>query len=87
VQASDPRTGAARRRYRARAARGRGPCWICGEAIDYTLRFPHPRSFSAHHVQSIGRGGHVDGRTVPTHLRCNQQLGDRELVDRTSRDW
>jgi hypothetical protein len=25
-------------------------CWLCGGAIDYRLRFPHPRSWSLDHA-------------------------------------
>jgi hypothetical protein len=42
-------------RYRAQHHRnpdgGTGePCWLCCEAIDYTLKFPHPRSWLLDHV-------------------------------------
>ena len=28
-------------------------CWLCGEPIDYGLRFPHPRSWSLDHMVPI----------------------------------
>lgn len=40
MRGDDPRTGAARRRYRDRAAQSRGPCHLCGRPIDYSLRAP-----------------------------------------------
>jgi 5-methylcytosine-specific restriction endonuclease McrA len=29
------------------------PCWLCGEPIDYRLKFPHPRSWSLDHAIPI----------------------------------
>jgi hypothetical protein len=44
--------------YRAKHHRNKDgttgePCWIYGEAVDYRLRFPHPRSWSLDHVVPI----------------------------------
>jgi hypothetical protein len=48
------------------------PCWLCGEAIDYRLKFPHPRSWSLDHAipvkdnpalllnSSVFRSSHLD---------------------------
>lgn len=29
------------------------PCWLCGEPVDYRLKFPHPRSWSLDHAVPI----------------------------------
>ena len=67
---------------RARARLLRAPvltCWICGEEIDKTLKFPDPMSFSADHLDPVARGGRNDGTLLPAHLRCNasRQADDR----------
>lgn len=46
------------------------PCALCGQPIDYTLRSPHPGSFSAHHTTDDKRGP-----IVASHRLCNEQAG------------
>lgn len=58
-------------RRRAAALRAEGlPCAICLMPIDYTLRSPHPYSFTAHHLTPD-----KDGPIVPACRRCNEQAG------------
>lgn len=45
-------------------------CCLCGQAIDYTLRGPHPRSFTAHHLTRDKRGP-MDA----AHRVCNERAG------------
>lgn len=57
------------------------PCFLCGQPIDYTLKWPDPGSFSADHIKPWIR--HVElrldpGNVVSAHLRCNQSKGDSE---------
>lgn len=90
MPAGDPRSGPQWREAKSKCRARGGPCRICGESIDYQLAFPHPRSFSAHHVIPIARGGapYDQSNLVPAHLRCNQDLGVRDMPgDHTSRDW
>lgn len=56
----------------------RGPCYHCGQAIDYKLQWPDPGSFSADHL--LSRIKHPEladdpGNLVASHLRCNQSKG------------
>lgn len=55
------------------------PCAICGMAIDYSLNYPHPESFSVDH--RIPRSQRPDlaedpGNLQASHLRCNQGKSD-----------
>jgi 5-methylcytosine-specific restriction endonuclease McrA len=70
-------TGAYQRARRELAALGL-PCWICRRPIDYTLKFPHPRSFSVDHVIELDRGGDLTdpANLRPACLRCNIQRGN-----------
>jgi hypothetical protein len=50
------------------------PCWLCGEAIDYRLKFPHPRSWSLDHAVPVSDNpalmlNHLNFRSA--HLDCN----------------
>lgn len=64
-------------RLRAKAEASGAPCAFCGGAIDYALRPPHPRSFSADHVTPLSRGGQLMGELRPAHLFCNASAGGR----------
>lgn len=81
-----------RQRVTAHVRARHRPCCICGEAIDYSLRFPNPRSFSVQHV--ISRKVRPDltfdvANCDAAHLDCNQSLGtDPAITERvTSRRW
>jgi hypothetical protein len=49
-------------------------CWLCGQPIDYRLKFPHPRSWSLDHIVPV-----KDSPTLmlnssnfrSAHLDCN----------------
>jgi hypothetical protein len=62
-------------------------CWICGQWIDYTLKFPDPFSASGDHITPLSRGGHVRGEVAPAHLRCNQRRGRKMPPVKHGRDW
>ena len=69
------------RRYRReRAAVLAGPivCWLCGDPIDKSLKWPDPMSASADHQTPWVQGG-SDGRAnlKPAHLGCNSRRGKR----------
>jgi 5-methylcytosine-specific restriction endonuclease McrA len=70
----------------ARVRAERRPCWLhahglCkynGAPIDYTARFPHPRSFSADHIIPTNAGGRDTYRNCgASHLRCNTARHDQ----------
>lgn len=71
----DPRDHRAYRAARAKLRKQARVCAICGKPIDLSLEYPNPLSWSAHHVDPIGKGGDVLGKLVAAHLTCNQQLG------------
>jgi len=51
------RNTATRDRDRARIARDKPACHICGQAIDYTLPHLDPWSFVVDHVMPLAKGG------------------------------
>jgi hypothetical protein len=56
-------------------------CWLCGEPIDYRLRFPHPRSWSLDHVIAVTENAALalnPGNFRSAHLDCNnhRQTGE-----------
>ncbi|WNM72858.1 HNH endonuclease [Arthrobacter phage RedFox] len=71
----------------------RDPCWLCGEAIDYTLTKDDGRSFSADHVKPWST--HPELREDPAnyraaHLICNQKRSNGEApagLGFLSRNW
>lgn len=79
------------RRNRATLKAKRLPCHLCGQPIDYSLEYPHPRSFSADHADPVARGGDNHGELLPAHLDCNKKRGKRRREDvsilKTSRQW
>lgn len=51
------------------------PCWICGQAIDYTLDYRQPMSFTADHIHALKDGGKLNGEMRPAHRSCNSRRG------------
>ena len=53
-----------------------GRCGVCGEFIDLTFAWPHPRSLTHDHVIPVSRGGeHSYANAQPAHWRCNELKG------------
>lgn len=84
--------GAARRRVTEVVKARRSSCCICTEAIDYSLNWPNPRSFSVQHLQS--RKARPDLifdllNCEAAHLDCNQSQGAEPIITErvTSRRW
>jgi 5-methylcytosine-specific restriction endonuclease McrA len=53
-------------------------CWLCGEAIDYRLKFPHPRSWSLDHLIPIADNPRLllePNNLRSAHLDCNRHRG------------
>lgn len=78
---------ARRRKVRARLRRcGDHVCWICGEPIDMTLRFPHPKSWSVDEYVPRSRGGsqYDYDNLCEAHLVCNERRGNRMPNERES---
>jgi hypothetical protein len=79
------------RRNREALRAKRLPCWLCGKPIRYDLKPPEFSSFSADHVDPVGRGGHNHGELRAAHLGCNKRRGKKSReasgILRTSREW
>lgn len=92
------RSTTTRDRHRAYLRRGKPPCSLCGEDIDYTLRSPDPMSFEVDHIIPLAKGGtdELDNKQ-PSHRDCNRRKADRtaeEMAQQsgprtyvTSRTW
>lgn len=61
-----------RDRDRARIASTQPACAICGNPINYTLKWPDPMCFVVDHINPIKRGGidHISNKQA-THNTCN----------------
>jgi 5-methylcytosine-specific restriction endonuclease McrA len=66
------RNSATRDKHRARIARDKPACHICGGAIDYTLPHLDPMSFEVDHVKPLAKGGTdtLDNKKA-AHRSCN----------------
>uniref|UniRef100_A0AAU8B4B0 Endonuclease n=1 Tax=Dulem virus 32 TaxID=3145750 RepID=A0AAU8B4B0_9CAUD len=67
-----------RDRHRAHIARGKPPCAICGQPIDYTLKWPDLWCFVVDHIVPVIKdGADVLGNKQAAHNHCNRQKSDR----------
>jgi 5-methylcytosine-specific restriction endonuclease McrA len=83
------RDSATYRRQRRLVKRDQSVCGICGGPIDPGLEYPHPGSWTLHHILPIALGGSLSDRAnmVAAHKRCNEQHGDgRRRKPRTKGD-
>lgn len=72
------RNTATRDRHRAAIAQGKPPCGICGQPIDYTLKWPDPKCFVVDHIVPINRDGlDILANKQAAHRDCNRTKGDR----------
>lgn len=56
-------------------------CGICGNPVDFSLRYPNPLSPCVDHIIPIAKGGHpsdIDNLQL-AHWTCNRQKSDRLL--------
>ena len=61
-------------RFRARHRAIEAACALCGEPIDYTLKWPDKRSFVVDHITPIDKGGaHSFENTQAAHASCNSR--------------
>lgn len=72
------RNTATRDRHRATIARGKPPCALCHEAIDYSLPHTDPRSYVVDHIVPLDRGGPdtLDNKQ-PAHRDCNRTKSNK----------
>lgn len=71
------RRGRPWRELRARVLAEESTCWLCHQAIDPAVTYPHPLSGSADHVVPLVAGGApLDrGNVRAAHLKCNRDRG------------
>jgi len=75
------RSGGRWRDLKANQRAKRLPCWICQQAIDYRLHYPHEDSFSVDHFKHRSTHPHLaedPANLRSAHLRCNKSRGDRD---------
>lgn len=73
------RSTALRDKHRTIIAKGKPPCALCGDAIDYTLPYMDPDEFVVDHIVPLNRGGRDDdiSNKQAAHRRCNRAKSDR----------
>ena len=86
-----PKSWAYRQR-RTQMLRANPVCWICGEAIDLTLKYPDPMSGTLDHILPVSKGGlDFASNLKPAHAHCNIKRQDKDATEvaplNTSRDW
>ena len=75
------RNDALRKKHRAMIARSKPACHICGQPIDYTLRYPEPMCFVVDHVVPLKRGGpDTLANKRAAHHACNSKKRAREYA-------
>jgi hypothetical protein len=61
------------------------PCWLCGQPIDYRLKYPHPRSWTVDHAIPIKENFGLmlnPANFRSAHLDCNMYRGtDAPRID------
>ena len=73
-----PRNTTLRDAHRRTIARSKPPCGICGDEIDYRLRYPHLESFVVDHIHPRSKGGSDDlENKQAAHSRCNRAKSDK----------
>lgn len=86
------------RRACSQDRRGRGAaCWLCGQDINYLLRFPHPGSFSVDHIISADERPDLMldvSNWAASHFSCNSARGGMDddvygpgALGAPSEDW
>ena len=58
-------------------------CGICGNPVDFTLKYPHPLAACIDHIIPLAKGGHpsdIDNLQL-AHWTCNRQKADK-LISR-----
>lgn len=85
---STGRNTTVRDRDRAYIRRGRPPCAICGNPIDYALPYLDPLSFVVDHIVPLNRGGlDVRENKQPAHRSCNRTKSDTLPGDNAPRTY
>ena len=78
MSTAPPRSTTTREAHRRAIARHKPPCGICGNDIDYTLRYPHLESFVVDHIHPRAKGGSDDlDNKQAAHSKCNRAKSDK----------
>lgn len=79
--AQNGRSDALRKRHRARIAKSKPACHICGMPIDYSLKYPDPKCFVVDHLVPIAKGGSdaLSNKKAAHHPRMQQQEASPRL--------
>lgn len=58
-------------------------CGICGQPVDFTLKYPNPMAACIDHIIPIDRGGHPSdiNNLQLAHWTCNRQKSDKFMGD------
>jgi 5-methylcytosine-specific restriction endonuclease McrA len=77
-----PRNTTQRDKDRARIAKNKPNCGICGEPIDYTLKWPDPRCFVVDHIKPLHLGGAdtIGNKQAAHNIPCNSKKRAREYA-------
>lgn len=82
-----------RKQFRERCANARAVCWLCGQAIDYSLPFGHPEAWEPDHYHPVATHPELAediANLRPSHRDCNIRRGAAAPVlglGRQSRKW
>jgi 5-methylcytosine-specific restriction endonuclease McrA len=87
------RNTALRDKHRRIIARGKPPCHICGQPIDYQAHHLDPHSYTVDHITPLTRGGpDTLDNCAAAHRKCNRDKSDHQpgkpgTVYITERAW
>ena len=68
------RNTATRDRHRAAIARTKPPCYLCGQPIDYSLKWPDPWCFTVDHIVPL------DSASTPEERRALDVIGNKRAA-------
>jgi 5-methylcytosine-specific restriction endonuclease McrA len=88
------RSTTVRDQHRAVIRRGKPPCALCEQPIDYTLHYLDPMAYVVDHIVPLAKGGVDDlANKQAAHRSCNRTKSDKLAEDMgprtfvTSRTW
>lgn len=61
-------------------------CGICGQPVDFSLKWPHPLSPCIDHIIPVSKGGHPSdlSNLQLAHMTCNREKSDKLFADRNT---